>query len=105
MTTRVQLRRTRGWRKPAGTVTVTRSTRWGNPHKVTAELDRAQAVQRFRSDLFAGRLQFSVEDVRRELFGRDLTCWCPLDEPCHADVLLEVARTGEQLRSLPASGG
>jgi hypothetical protein len=26
-----------------------------------------------------------------ELRGRDLACWCPLDEPCHADVLLEVA--------------
>jgi len=23
--------------------------------------------------------------------GRDLACWCPLDEPCHADVLLEIA--------------
>lgn len=26
-----------------------------------------------------------------ELRGRDLACWCPLDQPCHADVLLEVA--------------
>jgi hypothetical protein len=26
-----------------------------------------------------------------ELRGRDLACWCPLDEPCHADVLLEIA--------------
>jgi hypothetical protein len=25
-----------------------------------------------------------------ELRGRDLACWCPLDEPCHADVLLEI---------------
>ena len=25
------------------------------------------------------------------LVGRDLACWCPLDQPCHADVLLEVA--------------
>ena len=23
--------------------------------------------------------------------GKDLVCWCPLDQPCHADVLLEVA--------------
>jgi len=21
----------------------------------------------------------------------DLACWCPLDQPCHADVLLEIA--------------
>ena len=26
------------------------------------------------------------------LRGRDLVCWCPLDQPCHADVLLELAR-------------
>ena len=26
-----------------------------------------------------------------QLRGRDLACWCPLDQPCHADVLLEVA--------------
>lgn len=25
------------------------------------------------------------------LRGRDLVCWCPLDQPCHADVLLELA--------------
>lgn len=26
-----------------------------------------------------------------ELCGKDLACWCPLDQPCHADVLLEIA--------------
>lgn len=25
------------------------------------------------------------------LRGLDLACWCPLDQPCHADVLLELA--------------
>jgi hypothetical protein len=29
--------------------------------------------------------------IKRELRGRDLACWCPLDEPCHADTLLEIA--------------
>lgn len=24
------------------------------------------------------------------LRGHDLACWCPLDQPCHADVLLEM---------------
>ena len=28
------------------------------------------------------------------LAGRDLACWCPLDQPCHADVLLEIANGG-----------
>lgn len=32
-----------------------------------------------------------IETIRLNLAGRDLACWCPLDEPCHADVLLELA--------------
>ena len=31
---RVQLRRTKGWRLPANTVSVARPTKWGNPHVV-----------------------------------------------------------------------
>lgn len=30
-------------------------------------------------------------DIWAHLHGRDLACWCPLDQPCHADVLLELA--------------
>jgi hypothetical protein len=30
------------------------------------------------------------EQARRQLIGRNLACWCPLDLPCHADVLLEL---------------
>jgi hypothetical protein len=26
-----------------------------------------------------------------ELRGHDLMCWCPLGQPCHADVLLALA--------------
>ncbi|WP_458683641.1 DUF4326 domain-containing protein [Prescottella equi] len=33
----------------------------------------------------------SIDEVRRELAGRDLACWCPVSLPCHADVLLEIA--------------
>jgi Domain of unknown function (DUF4326) len=29
--------------------------------------------------------------LRRNLAGRDLACWCPLNQPCHADVPLELA--------------
>src|SRR5690606_29860948 len=32
----------------------------------------------------------------RPLRGRDLMCWCPLDQPCHADVLLEFANREPQ---------
>lgn len=32
-----------------------------------------------------------IEEIRDELGGKDLACWCPLDQKCHADVLLELA--------------
>lgn len=34
----------------------------------------------------------TIAAIREHLAGKDLACWCPLDgEPCHADVLLEIA--------------
>jgi uncharacterized protein DUF4326 len=87
--TRRQRSRRKGARLPEGAIVVTRPTKWGNPHPL--ELGRTEAVRRYRSDLFAGRLPVTVDDVKRELHGHDLACYCPLDEPCHADVLLAVA--------------
>lgn len=36
----------------------------------------------------------TLDEIRDELAGHDLACWCPLDQPCHADVLLELANSG-----------
>lgn len=120
---RIQLRRTKGYRKPEGAVVVSRPSRWGNPCRVwvdkghvwadapwwgmaveqddmaTARLIAASALRRH---LWAHRDGHAIcgpvcdvypaeEEIRSALAGRDLACWCPLDEPCHADVLLEVA--------------
>ena len=91
MPERIQLRRTKGWRKPAGAIVVARPSRWGNPFRLGVDGDRAQCVAAYRRALGRGELSFTADDVRRELAGHDLACWCPLGEPCHADVLLEVA--------------
>jgi hypothetical protein len=32
------------------------------------------------------------------LRGKDLACWCPLDKPCHADVLLALLRGLQESR-------
>lgn len=57
--------------------------------------DRRRAIEyavcSFRHDLRFGYTKVFVADVRRELRGKNLACWCPLDAECHADVLLEVA--------------
>ncbi len=104
MPERIQLRRTKGWRKPDGAVVVSRPSKWGNPFTVTEVVERypslsfEQCVQfvvnQFKFDRRASGLQLgypSDAEVRAELAGRDLACWCPLDQPCHADVLLEIA--------------
>lgn len=104
---RIQLRRTKGWRKPEGAVVVSRPSRWGNPFAVgttkwlhndgdgsvllATPKDNAEAVAYFR---WYVESHPDRREAIRELQGRDLACWCPLDRPCHADVLLELANGG-----------
>ncbi len=96
---RIQRRRTKGWRMPENAVYVGRPTRWGNPF-FTAELFKewltAPEVSGGLSHLayLRGYLLGSLPELR----GKDLACWCPLGQPCHADVLLRIANT-------PASSG
>jgi hypothetical protein len=101
---RIQLSRRKGWRKPEAAVVVAKPGRWGNRYVIgqlidhvgaTAVLvrDRTHAVALHREwlDGEMARVATMREDIRRDLGGRDLCCWCPLDEPCHADTLLKVA--------------
>jgi hypothetical protein len=109
---RVQLRRTKGWRMPANTVKVDRSSRWGNPFAIgeispsedylgrgtPAELcglrvrDRAHAIESFRKWLFSPSEKAAAwRAASSELRGKDLACWCPLEGPCHADIMLTMA--------------
>lgn len=95
---RIRLSRSRGWRLPEGAVSCARPHRYGNPFIVATptnggNITRDQAVSMFRAALLEGRLQFTVAEVKRELRGRSLACWCALDEACHVDVLLEVANS------------
>ena len=104
---RVQRSRKKGSRLPPNTVCVSRGTKWGNPYKLDGyklkgfdlkehdEAKRALAVRDFEGGLHMGRLKFTEEDVKRELRGKNLACWCPLDKQCHADVLLAMANEGE----------
>jgi hypothetical protein len=63
-------------------------------YEIRPVADRADAVDLFRAHL----LQYPallIPPIREHLAGKDLACWCPLSEPCHADVLLRVAAGGE----------
>jgi hypothetical protein len=91
---RIQLRRTKGWRKPPDTVIVARPSRWGNPFPIGDAADRAAAVAAFRAHLAEPperRRYPSDDEICAHLRGRDLACWCPPTGPCHGDVLLEIA--------------
>lgn len=86
-------------------VNVARPSRWGNPHRVGDHpgCDRRRkkhtaesAVAEFERYECRG-VERGVKIVR-ELAGKNLACWCPLDSPCHADVLLRIAN--HQLKSI-----
>ena len=89
---RIQRKRTKGWRTPPNTVYVGRGSPWGNPFAVTGKHSTAGAVEKFREYL-EGQLRKSpqVRASLNYLRGKNLSCWCPLDQVCHADVLLELA--------------
>lgn len=81
-----------GGRKPAEVIYVGRPSRWGNPYR-NAEYGQARAVALYRQHL--AEHPSLVDAARRELAGYDLACWCPPDQPCRADVLLEHANPKE----------
>jgi hypothetical protein len=100
MPERIQRKRTKGWRKPEGAVYVGRPSKWGNPYergrwryltgkRVGEFADAADVVRMFESAAKSNAQ--TLRTIRDELAGRDLMCWCPLDQPCHADVLLKLA--------------
>lgn len=136
MPVRMQRKRTKGWKMPDNTVSVTRPGKWGNPFdfrspecsflalsygcrgdprgrqeasvrafrewitpmagKQTVRYERGVVLDNGKRTAQVGP-RFIVgppptaETIRSELAGRNLACFCALDQPCHADVLLELA--------------
>jgi len=106
MPKRIQRKRMKGWRMPEGAVYVGRPSKWGNPYRTVRVgwvvgpygheywtepgQERGVAVRHFREDVVSGRPPYDELDPA-ELAGLSLACWCPPDQPCHADVLLELA--------------
>lgn len=117
---RVQLSRRPGYRKPEHAVVIARPGKWGNPFTLLDALTqypsldddglRGMVVAQFRDLLRAGgRIEYpnwlfwggnrgpwivtypSPDEIRAELAGRDLACWCSPSVACHGDALLEFA--------------
>jgi hypothetical protein len=94
---RIQRSRAKGWKIPENAIYVGRPTVWGNPYVVGSELMNGETLTAEKAvALYEQHLadNFSERDIRHCLRGKDLACWCALDEPCHADVLLRIANSG-----------
>ena len=105
MPKRIQRKRTKGWRMPENAVYVGRPTKWGNPFnwQDIEECYSDQEKKQFALDDYQDWLDNKFDDNYlphkrinilnniAQLEGKDLACWCPLDKPCHADVLLRLA--------------
>jgi len=91
MPIRMQRKRTKGWKMPYTAKFVGRPTMFGNPFRISSERDAQHCVDAYRKWIHQPG-QTGIRNVTKNLLrGKDLACWCPLDQPCHADVLLEIA--------------
>ncbi len=102
---RVQRSRAKGSKTPPNTRYIGRPTKWGNPYRVkkpttvlTVEQrfslhlplcsDRAEAVKKY--EWWLGRRLAIDPTFLEPLRQYDyLSCWCPIDEPCHVDVVIK----------------
>jgi hypothetical protein len=96
---------------PPNTVVVSRPSKWGNPFSVVDVLDYYEGDKAAAAaDCVRGFKQFidspdsamrgpwlRTEVIRKELRGKNLACWCKPGQPCHADVLLEIANAPQLL--------
>ncbi len=111
MPKRIQRKRTAGSKMPQGARYVGRGTKYGNPWSTKQGYTLEECVARFETYLIVRRnpptgwtdiIGYpSDEEIRRELGGRNLACWCkiPADgEPdrCHAAPLMAIANEERQ---------
>jgi hypothetical protein len=89
---------------PAGTVSIDRMTIFGNPFVVGKHGSRVECVEMFEALVSGFTSDVTGFDALTQhawrsamlgglpaLRGRDLACWCRLDQRCHGDVLLKIA--------------
>lgn len=88
MPKRIQRKRTKGFKMPANAIYVGRPSPWGNPYTLETN-NPSTAILKFQQ--WAWGKALANPDWLKPLRGKDLACWCRPGEPCHADILLELA--------------
>jgi hypothetical protein len=86
---RIQRKRMRGWKMPENTVYVGRPSKWGNLFRLGVDGNREECVDKYEKMLREHTL-VNNEYWLEPLKGKNLACWCPLDKPCHADILIKL---------------
>lgn len=88
---------------------ITRPGKWGNPftieetaarYRLEPDAAQAKAVElcglwlrgKLGKELSPGEPP-SRDELRNELAGHNLACWCKPGTPCHADILIELANS------------
>jgi hypothetical protein len=109
---RIQRKRTAGSRMAENAVYVGRPGKFGNPYAG----NRAEAVDLFTVTLAMNRAGSpmvaypSDAEIRAELRGKSLACWCKLPaegqpDICHAAVLLSIANASPEAALELTAGG
>lgn len=95
MPKRIQRRRTKGWKMPRNTISVTRPGRWGNEFKVDDYTpDRKECIRAFKEKKLEQQREYPEwfeEYYLKPIRGKDLACWCKLSDECHGNFWLELA--------------
>jgi uncharacterized protein DUF4326 len=110
MPERIQRKRVKDWKAPDGVINVTRPGRYGNPYfpgcgigfgGFDAQMRPVSWPLITKADMkrhFAEHMRVMALHEPKEfeayiapLRGKNLMCWCKPGEPCHGDVLLELA--------------
>lgn len=109
---RLKRERRAGWRMPPNAVYVGRPSKWGNlkPEKVAGKWvlvgptgvyanrelkhykkwDTREEAVAFSLDNYREWAEGQLRDFYEPLIGHNLMCWCKYDQPCHADILIDV---------------
>ena len=97
MPKRIQFKRKKGFKLPENCVRVTRPSRFGNPYKIGSprpfERGNIETIEEVLQ-LFEDQLLFEMQGNPKyleSLRGKDLACFCKIENPCHADILLQYA--------------
>ena len=72
---------------PDNTIYIGRPSKWGNPFPVSENNTLEVSLEAYK-----GLLEMVLKNnptFLDPLKGKNLACWCPLDKPCHGDIILK----------------